>query len=587
MRNNQLNHEGTKTQRNIFSLMVTIFLVTALVSWALPVQAKVVDEIAVVVDQESMTRGELEASIADLFRAQKLNPPEPGTADYEKAKNMVIEGFIREVLLAEEADRQKVEISDGEVDHEVNNQIESMKKGAPSEQEFNDALKQEGLSEDDLKQDFHDKILRRMKAQRALHMKQQELPTAATVTEEEVKAYYKAHPKDFEQVKFSIILFRVGPKSKPELVKQVETQARGILKELQTGADFAAYAKKYSEDPGSSERGGAVGTVFRSDLEPKLAKGVFSIPEKGLGLVRGADGFYIVRVDYKSGVDFASVAPSIKEQLRGERQDSGLKDWLNGLKKEAYILVDGKPVAGNFVEATGGEETKLSTNPATPAGEETTPGEAQGNTTVAGTAETAGADMGTVYPSLPPGDSFTFYFTGHGFFYNTQDLGNYYPDTNVSQTFPFGYGLSLGADWVLEPSIHVGVMGEVLRKWLETVGSDQWNVTAGGQGLDAKLVLPLDESTNFVVSAMGGLYFLFWSTANLSGTTYTLTGNTWGGRGSVALEFLLDEQKNSALDLGGGYRLLNFNATGTPLASTLDFSGPFAELGFKFYFGKD
>src|ERR1019366_8281196 len=165
-------------------------------------------------------------------------------------------------------DRLKIEVSDGEVEHEVNNEIENMKKGY-SDQDFNEELKKEGITVDDLKQDTHDKLLRRIKANRALRAKQQDLPTSAAVSDPEIQRYFNEHPQDYEQVKFDIILFRVGPKSKPEAVKEVETQSRGVLKELKGGADFAAYAKKYSEDQGSADKGGAVGTVFRSELEPK------------------------------------------------------------------------------------------------------------------------------------------------------------------------------------------------------------------------------------------------------------------------------------------------------------------------------
>src|SRR5579872_2328221 len=248
------------------------------------VEAKIVDEIAVVVDHDSMTRGELEEAIQAYFFSlygPKFKIPAPQTPEFQNAKKDVVEGFIREVLLAEEADREKIEISDGEVDHEVNNEIENMKKGY-SDQDFSDELKKEGITVEDLKQDTHDKLLRRIKANRALRMKQQEFPTSAVVSDEAVRQYFSEHPRDYEQVKFNIILFRVSPKSKPVEVKEVETQSRNVLKELQGGADFAAYAKKYSEDQGTADKGGAVGTVFRSELEPQLAKGVFSIPEKGL-----------------------------------------------------------------------------------------------------------------------------------------------------------------------------------------------------------------------------------------------------------------------------------------------------------------
>jgi hypothetical protein len=57
------------------------------------------------------------------------------------------------------------------------------------------------------------------------------------------------------------------------------------------------------------------------------------------------------------------------------------------------------------------------------------------------------------------------------------------------------------------------------------------------------------------------------------------------------MDFLLDEQKNTALELGGGYRYLKFNPTSFSnldgSQSALDFSGPYVEAGLKFFLGKD
>ena len=112
-------------------------------------------------------------------------------------------------------------------------------------------------------------------------------------------------------------------------------------------------------------------------------------------------------------------------------------------------------------------------------------------------------------------------------------------------------------------------------------------ILAAGLAADARLILPLDESTNFVLSAAGGYYFLVGTNVSFSGTNQALNGSAWGGRGGADLEFLLDEQKNSAIDVGGGYRLLSFNATGASQTATLGFTGPVLDLGLKFYFGKD
>jgi len=586
---------------------------------ALPVSAapavrKTLDEIAVVVDQDAMTRGELEESLQAYFYSlygPKAKMPPPSSLDYQAAKKQVVDSFIQEVLLAEEADRQKIEISDGEIDHEVNNEVETMKKGFATEQDFDDGLRKENITLDDLRQEIHDKFLRRLKANRVLRMKQQELPGATNVSDGEIRAYFDKHPKDYEQVKFSIILFRIAPKARPALAKEVESQAQNVLRELQGGADFAVYAKKYSEDAGSADKGGAVGTMYRSQLEPQLAKGIFAIPAKGMGIVKVPEGVYIVKVDYKGKADYASVAPEIKDHLLKERQSSGLKDWVDSLKKKATISIDGK--VQTFVE---------SPEPVTAEGEEASAAPSKGEATP-GAASTTGPSTvtytdqkGEEYPSLPQGGSLAVAFGGEGFSYGTQDLASIYGSVSgTNQGFPFGFGVNGEIDFAVDPTLEIGVLVEALQKISETifdtVGTKyEWNASTLAPSLSAKFLIPLDESTNFFLQAAGGYHFLTGANEKISGSAVTetieMSGANFGGKAGVGIEFMLDDHHNSAIDLGADYRYLKFtplttkvdantgggvppsplpNLDGSP--AMLDFSGIDVFINVRFYLGKD
>jgi foldase protein PrsA len=334
-------------KRNWFQPILWTAFWGLLASCALPTQAKLVDEVALVVDQEAMTKGELEESIQAFFLAQRMSPAKPGTPLYEKAKQFVVEGFIREVLMAEEGDRMGIVVSDVEVDRETDREVDAMKKGFPSEADFQEGLKHEGITLDDLRSDIRTRLKRRIKANRAMRQQTQSLPGGVAVTDEEAREHFAKDPQSYEQVKFAVILFRIPAGSKPEYVQEVDKQAQGVLAELKGGADFAVYARKYSEEKGSSDRGGAMGTFYRSELDPKLAKGIFTIPEKGMGIVRAPEGFYIVRVDKKQKADYALVAKDIKDSLQKGGQEAGLQRWFEGLKKNAFITLDGKPYQGS------------------------------------------------------------------------------------------------------------------------------------------------------------------------------------------------------------------------------------------------
>ena len=464
--------------RTIWTLATLGVLALFSRGWAAEPASKTVDEIALVVDQDAMTKGEMEESISDMFAVQGLKIPAPGSRDYEQAKKDVVESFIREVLLAEEADREKIEIPDGEVDHQVDAELENMKKRFASDTEFQEGLKKEGINEDDLRQYVHDQLLRRLKASRVLQMKQHDLPGSVFVTDEEVKKYFEQHPKDYEQVKFSIILFHIPPKSKPSYIAEVEKQAKDVLANLKGGGNFAAAAQKYSQDTSSAQNGGDVGTHYRLDLDPQLAAGVFAIPNKGMGIVKTADGVYIVKVEHKGTADYDSVAPDIKAHLLKQKQDSALAGFIDGLKKDAYIVEDGKVVAFNETSqeqqapptgVTANAPAAATTSAPTPsmAGNETASNTAATGTSAPSTTETASKG---IYPTLPPGGGFTLELEGEGLSYGSQDLSNYYGSgVNAGQNFPFGIGLDLGLEFAVDPTFQLGLKAEALRKFTETV----------------------------------------------------------------------------------------------------------------------
>jgi parvulin-like peptidyl-prolyl isomerase len=561
-----------------------------------PADAKVVDSVALIVDQDAMTQGELDEAIQGYFANQQMKTPQPDTPEYQDGKKQVIDNFIREVLLAEEADKEKMEIEDGEVDRAVDSQIQNMKKNFPTEQEFDDSLKSEGISLDDLKQDVHDKMERQIKATHVLRDKQMNLPESVIVTDTDAQNYYDQHPNDYERVKFSIILLRVSLKASAKEVKEVQIQAEGILKQVRSGADFAALAKKDSEDPGSAADGGDVGTVTRTDIgDPKLSAGVFALKAPGTGLVRAGDGIYIVKVESRGKSDFDSAAADIKAFLKKKKQEQAINSWIDGLKKNAYIVEDGKVVSSETflsapVDSTAVDNTSSSATTMTAADEKQL-----GNT--------------DNYPSLPAGGSFTPYFGGEGFVPDTTDLSKYYSPTSTTQGFPFGLGVYGGIDYSLDTTLQVGLMAEVLRKFSESVtttsgaGIEQWDSTAIGASLGLKVLIPVDESTNFILSASGGLYTLLDSSVTVAGPALNtnLSATNWGGEAGAAVEFVLDSQKSTALDIGIDYRLLSFNpvtSTNTALLpspltnsdgsnGTVDFSGIVIKAGLRFFLGKD
>ncbi|MFC0226804.1 peptidylprolyl isomerase [Serratia aquatilis] len=109
-----------------------------------------------------------------------------------------------------------------------------------------------------------------------------------TATEAEIGAYYDQHQSSYgqpERKKYSIIQLKT------------EAEAKAVLEELKSGADFVALAKEKSTDIISSRNGGAMDWM-EPDTTPDEIKQA-NLAEKGQlsGVVKSSVGYLVVRLD--------------------------------------------------------------------------------------------------------------------------------------------------------------------------------------------------------------------------------------------------------------------------------------------------
>jgi parvulin-like peptidyl-prolyl isomerase len=242
--------------------------------------------------------------------------------------------------MAQAADSMGVSVADEDVDRQVDQQVETIRKHFTTKKEFQEALAQEGISEDDLRAENHRKLLRQMKAQKAMANKREETKDDVGATKEAVKARFEKKPSDFDRAQFSLIMFRVPEGAQKGYAAEAKKQAEDLKKKIEGGADFASLAKKYSEDPLSAEHGGDMGELTRvelAEMDSVLAKAVFAQPVKQMGVVSTKNSVCLVRVTSRQKATFDEAAPMIRKLLQGKKQVGAMDGWLKELKAKAYI----------------------------------------------------------------------------------------------------------------------------------------------------------------------------------------------------------------------------------------------------------
>jgi peptidyl-prolyl cis-trans isomerase D len=122
---------------------------------------------------------------------------------------------------------------------------------------------------------------------------------ATKVSDDQLKEQYQANIAQYQvpdRVHVEHILLTTVGKT-PAEVEEVRLKAEDILKQVKKGGNFADLAKKYSEDPGSKDKGGDLGFIVKGQTVPEFEKAAFSL-EKGQtsDLIKTQYGFHILKI---------------------------------------------------------------------------------------------------------------------------------------------------------------------------------------------------------------------------------------------------------------------------------------------------
>lgn len=172
------------------------------------------------------------------------------------------------------------------------------------------------------------------------------------ITDADAKKYYEENPTRFEQpeqVRASHILLSTkdpvtGEDLSEEQKKAKRKQLEEVRKQAVDGADFAALARQYSEDPGSKDRGGEY-TFKREDMVPEFSAAAFSLRTNQVSdVVTTAYGYHIIKLGEKIParmLPYAEVADDLKEVLRSQALQKKLADgkFIEALRKEAHVEI--------------------------------------------------------------------------------------------------------------------------------------------------------------------------------------------------------------------------------------------------------
>jgi peptidyl-prolyl cis-trans isomerase D len=153
--------------------------------------------------------------------------------------------------------------------------------------------------------------------------------TRVQVTPGEIQREYNDNIQQYEtpeQIRASHILFKTEGKNEAE----VRARAEEVLKQVKSGGDFAALARKYSEDEGSKDKGGDLDYFSKGRMVPEFETAAFALqPGQTSELVRSQFGFHIIKV-----IDKKPETTRPLDQVRSEIQERLLAQKVNDQLQE-------------------------------------------------------------------------------------------------------------------------------------------------------------------------------------------------------------------------------------------------------------
>jgi len=163
------------------------------------------------------------------------------------------------------------------------------------------------------------------------------------VNDDEMKKFYAENASKFqgdEQRRASHILISFGVSATAQAKQEARKKAEEMLAEVRKNPkNFEALAKKYSQDPGSAEKGGDLGVFGRGAMVKPFEDAVFSMsPGAVSDLVESEFGYHIIKLTEIKGQaqTYDDVKPQIRAELMYQKSLSKFSEQAENFSNMVY-----------------------------------------------------------------------------------------------------------------------------------------------------------------------------------------------------------------------------------------------------------
>jgi len=281
---------------------------------------------AVKVNGESILIKDYDARVAEAqktYEAQGMKfDTEEGKTGLTQIKSQLLDRMIEGKLLGQEVKNQKLNPEDAK----VKEQEDIIKKNIGDDVKFQDTLKQQGMTEAELKNflTVYEKVTADVKPS----------------SDADVKAYFDKNVANYgapESVKARHILVKTEDEAKAIITQLTATKDKAAVL-----PQFIQLAKDKSTETGAKESGGDLGTLTKGQMVPEFETAVFAQAVNTFSAtpVKTSFGYHVIFVEAHTpakAADFATVKAQVETDVLNAAKDAKFQTYFDDLRKKAKI----------------------------------------------------------------------------------------------------------------------------------------------------------------------------------------------------------------------------------------------------------
>ncbi|MFB2120592.1 MULTISPECIES: peptidylprolyl isomerase [Parapedobacter] len=311
-----------------------IFLVLALIGtsrWASAQEAQVIDRVAAVVGSNIILESEIE-----MQYAQYLAQGNKASTDF---KCYILQQQLTQKLLAQQAAIDSIEVSEGEVDDDINARLRYMSGQAGGQERLEQFLNRSLLQ---YKEEMRPSVYEQLKAKKM----QQNIVSGIDVTPLEVRRYFETLDADslpYFNTEVEVGELVVFPQLTREEKQQFRDRAEQLRQQVVDGSDFATIARLYSQDGGSAPYGGDLGFHTRDMMVKEYTAVSFRMkPGEVSPVFESEHGFHFLEVLERRGEEVRTrhiliqIKPTAASLQRAKTRIDSIYDNVVNKKLDFY-----------------------------------------------------------------------------------------------------------------------------------------------------------------------------------------------------------------------------------------------------------